>query len=86
MSVNRFIKYATLGAEYDPWLQKALLALNRELTAQGNNLNQIAKHHNSVPTTPSQTEAMLDVIGRSMLRTHKAVREALVHGKPEPSA
>lgn len=51
ISVNRFVLASTLGSKYrppaDPELLKALFALNRELTAQGNNLNQIARQLNA---------------------------------------
>ena len=86
--VGRYVIAATLGADYkppkDPELVGALLVLNRELTAQGNNLNQIAKHLNGGSASPAEGEGMLGMIGRSMLRTHKAIRGVLAHGKPEP--
>lgn len=85
---SEYIRTTSLGEDYKPLanpdLTHALLLLNRELTRQGNNLNQIAKHHNSHTITQAQGESMLDILGRSMLRTHKAVRKALAHGEPEP--
>ena len=88
MSTNSFIRAVTLGSSYkpprDPELVHALLGLNRELTAQGNNLNQIARHVNTGKTSQNDPESMLDVVGRSILRTHHAVRRALVPIKVEP--
>jgi hypothetical protein len=84
-SINSYVRAATLGSNYRPPIDKALtgalLAVNRELTAQGNNLNQIAKQLNAEAITKTQGESMLDILGRSMLRTHKAIRQALPPGK-----
>jgi predicted DNA binding CopG/RHH family protein len=48
---NTYIRAAALKSDYkppiNPELHKTLLAINRELTAQGRNLNQIAKQMNS---------------------------------------
>jgi len=86
-TVNAYVRAAALGSDYkppiDPELRKVLLALNRELTRQGTNLNQIAKHLNSGQLSPSHGETMLDVLNRSMLKTHMAVRHALTR-EPAP--
>jgi hypothetical protein len=86
--VGRYIVAVALGPDYtppaDPELVRALLALNRELTAQGNNVNQIAKHLNGGKASLTEGEGMVGMIGRSILRTLKAVRAALAHGK-EPA-
>lgn len=88
LSPNAFIRAVTLGSDYrppsDPELTRALLTLNRELTAQGNNLNQIARQLNGHVITEAQGHSMLDILGHSIVRTHKAVRKALAHGEPEP--
>jgi hypothetical protein len=88
ISVGRYILATALGPDYkppaDPELVRALLALNRELTAQGNNLNQIAKHLNGGTASPTEGECMVGMVGRSILRTLKAVRLALTHGAPAP--
>lgn len=77
--------YKILVPPTDPELTKALLALNKELTSQGNNLNQIAKHMNGGKASLTEAEGMLGVLARSMLGTHSAIRRALSHGKePEP--
>ena len=85
-SVNSFVKAAVLGYRFPPVpeLIKTLFMLNRELTAQGNNLNQIARHLNGVTISPEQGLSMMDTLGHSMLRTHKEVRKALSNGQPEP--
>jgi hypothetical protein len=88
-SVNHFVLASTLGSDYrppkDPELVRALMALNRELTAQGNNINQIAHQRNASLITDAQADSMLDILGRSLLRTHTAVRDALSHGmEPKP--
>jgi len=83
MSVNAFIKCLILGSDYDPQLRDTLYALNLEFTRQGQNLNQIAKHHNKGTITQMEGEALLATIGRSHLHTHKAIRSALALGEPE---
>lgn len=86
-SVSSYLRFLSLGSHYKPprdtELTQALLMLNRELTRQGHNLNQIAKHSNS-SSTPAETDGMLGIVARSMLQTHKAVRKALACGEPEP--
>jgi len=88
LSVNAYIKTSTLGSDYKPPLddaaRKLLLSLNRELTAQGRNLNQIAKHLNSGTATPDQGVAMLDCIRVPLARALYAVKNALVQGAPQP--
>ena len=83
--VGTFVRASALGSDYrppaNPELTSALLDLNRELTAQGNNLNQIARKVNGQQATESQADSLLGLIARSMLRTHRAVRAALSWGK-----
>ena len=87
-SVSGYLRALSKGADYkpprDPELTRVLLMLNRELTAQGNNLNQIARQRNGNIITEEEGNSMLTILGRSMLRTHKAVRQALSEGNPEP--
>jgi len=79
--LGRYVLAAALGFDYrppaNPELTKALLMLSRELTAQGNNLNQVAKHVNMGKASPDECDGMLGILGRSMLQTHRAVRKAL---------
>jgi hypothetical protein len=86
LSVNAFIKCQILDKSYDPHLRRALLAIKRELTAQGNNLNQIARLGNSGKITQIEGESMLAQIARSHLRTHREIMKALACGKPEEPA
>ena len=83
-SVNAYVRAATLGSRYkppyDPALRQAILLLNRELTAHGNNLNQIAKRLNSDPTTPTHETARLNGLATALLRTLAAVRNTLSLG------
>lgn len=88
-SINGYVRASALGSDYkpptDPELVQALLKLNRELTSQGNNLNQIAHHLNSGRSSPAEGSSLLAMISRSMLQTHKAICKALSWGKtPEP--
>ncbi len=86
MSVNHFILASALGSHYRPPLHrdliKILLMLYRELAAQGNNFNQIARQLNSRILSEAAGESLMDVLGQSMLRTQKAVRDALSQGMP----
>jgi len=87
ISLGRYIRATVLGSDYTPPIDReltnALLMLNREFTSQGNNLNQIAKHLNGSTITETQGHSMMDILGRSMLRTHKRIRQALSHGQTE---
>lgn len=84
VSINSYIRAAALGSDYEqpmhPELRKALLATNRELTAHGNNLNQIAKHLNMGQITPDRAVSMLDAIRHPLVRTLMAVKKALAQG------
>ena len=79
-STNGYIRTASLGADYipphDPEWTKALLASNRELTRQGNNLNQITHKRNARLIDEAQTDSLLGIMARAYLQTHKAVRVA----------
>lgn len=89
LSINEYIRATSMGEAYkpptDPELIKILLKIKRELTAQGNNLNQIAHLRNGGRITADEADGLLGQIARSLLQTHKAVRDALSWGKaPEP--
>jgi len=89
ISLGRYIRASALGSHYkpptDPELIKALLMLARELTSQGNNLNQIAKQLNGNIITQAQGDSMMDVLGRSIVKTLHYVRKALSQGQKEKS-
>lgn len=80
ISVNRFVLAAALGSDYrppvDPELTRALLRIYRELNAQGNNLNQIARQLNAGLVLPGQS-AMLEALGTSIQETLRHVQIAL---------
>jgi|ERR1700722_433284 len=83
-SVNAYLKALALKRwPIGPALRQSLLSIYRELTRQGTNLNQIAKHLNGGTANPAQGESMLVIVGRSLLQAHKAVRNALSQGMPE---
>ena len=85
MSVNGFVLASALGSDYrppmNPELTRVLLALNRELTAQGNNLNQIARQLNAGIVLPGQ-ESILGALAQSIQQTLRGVRAALARGGP----
>lgn len=87
LSVNEFIRAVVLGSNYKPPLPpdlcRQLLDMNRELTRQGTNLNQIARQFNAGILSPAQAEGQLAVLAPMMTETHKAVREALAQGRVE---
>ena len=87
-SVNAYVRAAALDSHYKPPISRdmvlALLAVKRELTAQGRNLNQIAHSHNSSMHSEAETDSMLGVIARSLLKAHEAVNAALTWGKIYP--
>jgi len=88
LSVNEYIRSASLGSTYKPpmdqGLRQTLLMVYRELTAQGNNLNQIAKRLNEGSATPQQGAFLLDVIYAPLVRALGSVRKALSRGAEEP--
>ena len=84
LSVNAFIKCIILGSHYDSKLRMALLMVNRELTAQGRNLNQIAKHLNTGTAKATQGVAMLDTIRVPLVRSLSALHKILTYGAPQP--
>ncbi len=77
-SVNSYIRASTLGSDYKPpvhqELRLTLLASNRELTALGRNLNQIAKQMNSGMQVGRIT---LDSLQAALFTTLAMVRTAL---------
>jgi len=83
-TLNGYCRAALLGSEYKPKLgpelRDAFLKLNLELTRQGTNLNQIARSLNGHTISPEEGESMLDIVSRSMLRTHFNIRQALSYG------
>ncbi len=87
-SVNAYVRAAALGSAYKPPIGRdmvmALLAVKYELTAQGRNLNQIAHSLNSDLHSETETDSMLGVIARSLLKAHEAVSAALACGKEYP--
>lgn len=88
-TTNAYIRASVLGSTYQAplnhELRARLLELFRELTRQGNNLNQIAKHLNANTTADKpQGESMLERLGQSLLATHRAIRQALTQGRPAP--
>ena len=88
VSTNAYIRAAAFGSEgrhpRNADLLNVLRALNLELTRQGNNLNQIAKHLNNGAASPTEAEGMLGAIARSHIQTHKKIRAALADGQ-EPT-
>jgi uncharacterized protein (DUF1778 family) len=87
LSVNEYVRAAVLKSDYKPpqdrELNRHLLELNRELTRQGTNLNQIARQLNAGILTPEQAERQLAVLAPIMIETHTAIRDALSQGRVE---
>jgi hypothetical protein len=87
-SVNSYIRASVLDTDYtpprDPVLVEVLRRTLVELSRQGNNLNQIARHLNAGITTPAQGEGAMEAVYPTYLRTLSKVRSALAQGKPEP--
>jgi hypothetical protein len=84
-STNGYVRAAALGSSYcpprDPELKRILLGLARELTAQGNNLNQVARRLNA-GTAPAMHGAMLEALTASLQDILQRVREALARSGP----
>lgn len=84
-TLNAYARAALLGSDYKPpkdlEMVQSLLKLNLELTRQGVNLNQIAKHLNAGLISEGQGEAMITVLARSTLQIHRAIRRALAPGE-----
>jgi hypothetical protein len=88
LSVNGYIRAVTLGSDYkppvDPEMRQTLLALKHELTAQGNNLNQVAKHLNSNPSPLPSILRAIKPLAEAILKTLDRVRAVLCGGQPAP--
>lgn len=84
-STNSYIRASALGSDYrppaDPELTRALLRIYRELNAQGNNVNQIARQLNGGLVLPGQG-SVLDALSLSLQETLRDVRDALASGGP----
>jgi Bacterial mobilisation protein (MobC) len=82
-STNSYIRAAALGSSYRPpcdtELKRILLGLARELTAQGNNLNQVARRLNA-GIAPAMHGATLEALTSSIKETLQHVRAALARG------
>ena len=85
MPVSTFVRLTLLRQpSLDPERNKLLHKVHYELTKQGTNLNQIAKHLNSDTATIEQSNSMLAIIARPLLAAYQAVQRALADGKVEP--
>jgi len=89
-SASAYLLALSRGPDYkyksprDPELTRALFLVNRQLTVQGHNLKQIKNKFDMGILTPAQAASLLHILTRSLLQTHKAVRQALGRGEPEP--
>lgn len=87
LSLHSFVRTTSLQGSYQPPLdtesRKLLLMAIREMTAQGNNLNQIARLLNAGMASNSQAEVILDKISQSLLATHCAIRHILLGAKAQ---
>jgi len=88
LTISEYVRASVLGAGYassiDPVKRQQLVDANRELSRQGNNLNQIAKHLNAGIASPEQGESMLDILARGLLAAYTSVRKALAEGQDGP--
>ena len=85
LTLSEYVRASILGHGYvsaiDPMKQQLLLDAVRELSRQGNNLNQIAKRLNADHLSPEQGEHVLALLARSLLAAHGSVRYALAEGR-----
>lgn len=82
MPVSNYVRLTLLKLpSLDPERNKLLHKSNFELTKQGTNLNQIAKHLNGGTASLDEGNSMLAIIARSLLSAHKSVKQALTEGK-----
>jgi len=85
MPVSSFVRLTLLRQPgLDPERNSLLHKVHYELTKQGTNLNQIAKHLNGGTASLEQGNSMLAIIARPLLATYQAVQQALVDGKIAP--
>lgn len=88
LSLSFFLKTLTLKEiDYKPPLasetRDVLLKLYREAMRQSLNLSQIARRVNRKTIESTKSIALIEILGRSILRTQKAIRTALIQGQPE---
>lgn len=88
LSINEYLRASVLGSNYkppiNPALHQALLMLNRELTAHGRNLNQIAKRLNSRMVNPDEGISSLEAIRAPLTTTLATLKLVLTRGALEP--
>ena len=88
ISVNAYLKACALIGEYvppyPPDILQELRRVHWELTRQGHNLNQMAKHLNDGSLTPRHGFSKLDAIEAPLSRALDAVGKALTWGKTYP--
>jgi len=85
---NTYIRAASLNSDYkqprDPELLKAFNAAVRELTMQGVNLNQIAKHLNGGNVPLDEAQGLVGQIARGLFKAHDAIGRAITQGRMWP--
>ena len=82
MPVSNYVRLTLLKLPgLDPERNRLLHTANFELTKQGTNLNQIARHLNGGTATIDQGNSMLAIIARSLLSAHQRVKEAMSAGR-----
>ena len=82
MPIAQYVRLIVLRLPgLDPERNKLLHKANFELTRQGTNLNQIAKHLNGGTANMDQGNSMLAILTRSLLFAHRLVQGALAEGK-----
>jgi hypothetical protein len=88
LSVNEYIRASILGRDYQPPFDKqfrqALLMVYRELTAWGNNINQIAKGMNSGTTTPAQAGITIERMKEGLQEALRLAHKVLARGVQGP--
>lgn len=85
MPVSHYVRLTLLKRpSLDPERNELLHKANFELTKQGTNLNQIAKHLNAGAVSIERGDSMLAMIARSLLSAHRVIQQALAEGKRAP--
>jgi len=85
MPTSAYIRLTLLKLpSLDPERNQLLHKVNFELTKQGTNLNQIAKHMNVEKTSMEDGNSMLAIIARSLLSAHQSVKKALAADQVTP--
>lgn len=87
-SLNRYIRSCVFNGQSIPWadmsVREHLFSIQHQLNEQGRALNRVASHFNGGILNPNSADHVLSDIARSIVLTHKQLRQFLSEGRRKP--